>query len=74
LVMTSKEYMHNITVVEPRWLVEVAPTFFKVADANNISRRKRKERLEPLYNKFEKPNEWRISRVRKPKRSKQTFG
>ncbi|KAJ1771785.1 DEAH-box ATP-dependent RNA helicase prp22 [Coemansia sp. RSA 1843] len=74
LVMTSKEYMHNITVVEPRWLVEVAPTFFKVADANKISRRKRKERLEPLYNKFEKPNEWRVSRVRKPKRSKQTFG
>ncbi|KAJ1902375.1 DEAH-box ATP-dependent RNA helicase prp22 [Coemansia sp. IMI 209127] len=74
LVMTSKEYMHNITVVEPRWLVEVAPTFFKVADANKISRRKRNERLEPLFNKFEKPNEWRVSRVRKPKRSKQTFG
>ncbi|KAJ2370187.1 DEAH-box ATP-dependent RNA helicase prp22 [Coemansia sp. RSA 2610] len=74
LVMTSKEYMHEVTVVEARWLVEVAPTFFKVADANQISRRKRNERLEPLYNKFEKPNEWRISRVRKPRRAKQTFG
>ncbi|KAI7826677.1 P-loop containing nucleoside triphosphate hydrolase protein [Kickxella alabastrina] len=63
-----------VTVVEPRWMVEVAPTFFKVADANKISRRKRNERLEPLYNKFEKPNEWRISRVRKPRRNKQTFG
>ncbi|KAJ2657678.1 DEAH-box ATP-dependent RNA helicase prp22 [Coemansia sp. RSA 1200] len=51
LVVTSKKYMHNITVVEPRWLVEVAPTFFKVADANNISRQKCKERLEPLHNK-----------------------
>ncbi|KAJ2156685.1 DEAH-box ATP-dependent RNA helicase prp22 [Coemansia sp. RSA 552] len=74
LVMTSKEYMREVTVVDARWLVEVAPTFFKVADANHISRRKRNERLEPLYNKFEKPNEWRISRVRKPRRSKQTFG
>ncbi|KAJ1895108.1 DEAH-box ATP-dependent RNA helicase prp22 [Kickxella alabastrina] len=74
LVMTSKEYMREVTVVEPRWMVEVAPTFFKVADANKISRRKRNERLEPLYNKFEKPNEWRISRVRKPRRNKQTFG
>ncbi|KAJ2851034.1 DEAH-box ATP-dependent RNA helicase prp22 [Coemansia brasiliensis] len=74
LVMTSKEYMHEVTVVEARWLVEVAPTFFKIADANQISRRKRNERLEPLYNKFEKPNEWRISRVRKPRRAKQTFG
>ncbi|KAJ2077558.1 DEAH-box ATP-dependent RNA helicase prp22 [Coemansia sp. RSA 988] len=74
LVMTSKEYMREVTVVEARWLVEVAPTFFRVADATRISRRKRNERLEPLYNKFEKPNEWRISRVRKPRRSKQTFG
>ncbi|KAJ2731610.1 DEAH-box ATP-dependent RNA helicase prp22 [Coemansia sp. BCRC 34962] len=74
LVMTSKEYMHEVTVVEAKWLVEVAPTFFKVADANKISRRKRNERLEPLYNKFEKPNEWRISRVRKPQKGKQTFG
>ncbi|KAJ2034500.1 DEAH-box ATP-dependent RNA helicase prp22, partial [Coemansia sp. S2] len=74
LVMTSKEYMREVTVVEAKWLVEVAPTFFKVADANKISRRKRNERLEPLYNKFEKPNEWRISRVRKPQKGKQTFG
>ncbi|KAJ1643873.1 DEAH-box ATP-dependent RNA helicase prp22 [Coemansia erecta] len=74
LVMTSKEYMREATVVEPRWLVEVAPTFFKVADASRISRRKRNERLEPLYSKHEKPNEWRVSRVRKPRRAKQTFG
>ncbi|KAJ2697913.1 DEAH-box ATP-dependent RNA helicase prp22 [Coemansia sp. IMI 209128] len=74
VIMTSKEYMHDVTVVEAKWLVEVAPTFFKVADANKISRRKRNERLEPLYNKFEKPNEWRISRVRKPQKGKQTFG
>lgn len=74
LVMTSKEYMREATVVDPKWLVEVAPTFFKVADANKISKRKRNERIEPLYNKFEKPNEWRISRVRKPQRAKQTFG
>ncbi|KAJ2859454.1 DEAH-box ATP-dependent RNA helicase prp22 [Coemansia aciculifera] len=74
LIMTSKEYMREVTVVEAKWLVEVAPTFFKVADANKISRRKRNERLEPLYNKFEKPNEWRISRVRKPQKGKQTFG
>ncbi|KAJ1726586.1 DEAH-box ATP-dependent RNA helicase prp22, partial [Coemansia biformis] len=48
LVMTTKEYMREVTVVEARWLVEVAPTFFQVADATRISRRKRNERLEPL--------------------------
>ncbi|KAJ1720480.1 DEAH-box ATP-dependent RNA helicase prp22 [Coemansia erecta] len=75
LVMTSKEYMREATVVEPRWLVEVAPTFFKVADANKISRRKRNEQLQPLLNKYEGPNDWRLSRNQKrPKRAKQTFG
>ncbi|KAJ2715721.1 DEAH-box ATP-dependent RNA helicase prp22 [Coemansia spiralis] len=74
LVMTTKEYMREVTVVEARWLVEVAPTFFQVADATRISRRKRNERLEPLLSKFEKPNDWRISRVRQVRRPKQTFG
>jgi hypothetical protein len=31
--------------------VEVAPQFFKVADANKISKRKRQEKIEPLFNK-----------------------
>ncbi|KAK3664051.1 DEAH-box ATP-dependent RNA helicase prp22 [Elasticomyces elasticus] len=31
LVETTREYMHNVTSIEPKWLVEAAPTFFKVA-------------------------------------------
>ncbi|KAJ1974777.1 DEAH-box ATP-dependent RNA helicase prp22 [Dimargaris verticillata] len=73
LVLTTKEYMREVTAVEPKWLVEVAPRFFRVADANKISRRKRQERIEPLYNKYELPNEWRLSRVKRNVHSKQTF-
>ncbi|KAJ3112717.1 DEAH-box ATP-dependent RNA helicase prp22 [Phlyctochytrium bullatum] len=73
LVMTTKEYMREVISIEPKWLVEAAPNFFKVADANKISKRKRQEKLEPLYNKFEKPNEWRISRVQRGHRISQTF-
>lgn len=62
LVQTSKEYMREVTVIEPAWLVEFAPKFFKMADPNALSQRKRKEKLEPLYNKYRDPNEWRISR------------
>ncbi|KAI2606858.1 P-loop containing nucleoside triphosphate hydrolase protein [Hypoxylon fragiforme] len=29
LVLTSKEYMHCTTSIEPKWLVSAAPTFFK---------------------------------------------
>ncbi|KAF9225565.1 P-loop containing nucleoside triphosphate hydrolase protein [Gyrodon lividus] len=74
LVLTTREYCHNVTTIEPKWLVEVAPQFFQVADANKISKRKRQEKIEPLYNKYEKPDEWRLSKVKRSARSSQTFG
>ncbi|KAG9119199.1 DEAH-box ATP-dependent RNA helicase prp22 [Ceratobasidium sp. 392] len=45
-----------------------------VADANKISKRKKQEKIEPLYNKYEKPDEWRLSKVKRSARSSQTFG
>jgi ATP-dependent RNA helicase DHX8/PRP22 len=51
LLLTTREYCHTVTAIEPKWLVEVAPQFFKVADANKISKRKKQEKIEPLYNK-----------------------
>ncbi|KAJ7067803.1 P-loop containing nucleoside triphosphate hydrolase protein [Mycena amicta] len=74
LVLTTREYCHNVTAIEPKWLVDVAPQFFKVADANKISKRKKQERIEPLFNKYEKPDEWRLSKARSSARSSQTFG
>ncbi|KXN88874.1 Pre-mRNA-splicing factor ATP-dependent RNA helicase prp22 [Leucoagaricus sp. SymC.cos] len=74
LILTTREYCHNVTVIEPKWLVEFAPQFFRVADANKISKRKKQEKIEPLYNKYEKPDEWRLSKVRRSARSSQTFG
>ncbi|EKM84038.1 hypothetical protein AGABI1DRAFT_110634 [Agaricus bisporus var. burnettii JB137-S8] len=74
LILTTREYCHNVTVIEPKWLVEFAPQCFKVADANKISKRKKQETIEPLFNKYEKPDEWRLSKVRRSARSSQTFG
>jgi len=67
--LTTREYCHNVTAVEPKWLVEVAPQFFKVADANKISKRKKQEKIEPLFNKYEKPDEWRLSKIKRSARS-----
>ncbi|KAH9828688.1 P-loop containing nucleoside triphosphate hydrolase protein [Rhodofomes roseus] len=74
LILTTREYCHNVTAIEPKWLVEVAPQFFKVADANKISKRKKQEKIEPLFNKYEKPDEWRLSKMKRSARSSQTFG
>lgn len=51
LILTTREYCHNVTAIEPKWLVEVAPQFFKVADSSKISKRKKQEKIEPLFNK-----------------------
>ena len=62
LVMTSKEYMHECLAVEPKWLTELAPRFFRFADPQKMSKRKRREKIEPLYDRFNPPNEWKLSK------------
>lgn len=63
LVMTTKEYMRNIMVIEPKWLVELAPTFYKRSDPTKLSKSKRAEKIEPLFNPHEKNKDaWRLSK------------
>ncbi|XP_070707683.1 ATP-dependent RNA helicase DHX8-like [Pempheris klunzingeri] len=63
LVLTTKEYMREVTTIDPRWLVEFAPAFYRVGDPTRLSKQKRQQKLEPLYNRYEEPNAWRISRA-----------
>ena len=64
LVQTSKEYMREVCTVDPKWLTEVAPNFYKQSDGRQLSKVKKEEKLEPLFNKYEDPNAWRPSRRR----------
>lgn len=64
LVMTTKEYMRECTLIDPKWLTELAPRFFKQADPTKLSKRKRNERIEPLYDRYHEPNAWRLSKRR----------
>ncbi|TVU09025.1 hypothetical protein EJB05_42464, partial [Eragrostis curvula] len=64
IVMTMKEYMREVTAVNPRWLVELAPRFYRSVDLTKISKRKRQERIEPLYDRHSEPNSWRLSKRR----------
>lgn len=65
LVLTTKEYMHCTTGIEPKWLVSAAPTFFKVAATDKLSKRKKAERIQPLHNKFAGEDDWRLSAQRR---------
>ncbi|KAK5098387.1 DEAH-box ATP-dependent RNA helicase prp22 [Lithohypha guttulata] len=68
LVLTTKEYMHCATVIEPKWLVEAAPTFFRVAPTDKLSKRKKAERIQPLHNKFAGEDDWRLSAQKRQSR------
>ncbi len=66
VVQTTKEYMREVTAIDPRWLVEFAPAFFKMSDPTKLSNFKKNQRIEPLHNKYEEHKDaWRISRTRK---------
>ncbi|TKR87876.1 hypothetical protein L596_012209 [Steinernema carpocapsae] len=65
LVMTTKEYMRDVTLIDPKWLVEFAPSFFKMGDSTKLSAFKKNQKIDPLFNKFEDPNAWRITRLKK---------
>ncbi|KAK4562174.1 hypothetical protein RGQ29_004872 [Quercus rubra] len=62
--MTTKEYMREVMVIDPKWLVEMVPRFFKVADSTKLSKRKQEERIEPLYDRHDEPNSWHLSKRR----------
>lgn len=62
LVMTTKEYMREVMAIDPRWLVELAPKFYKPSDPKILGKRKKAEKIQPLFDKYRDPNEWRLSR------------
>jgi len=64
LVLTTKEYMREVLMIEPKWLVEFAPKFYRVSDPTKLSKRKRQEKVEPLFDKYREPNAWRLSKRR----------
>lgn len=73
LVLTTKEYMREVTAIDAKWLVEFAPKFFKFGDPTKLSKTKKQQKIEPLYNKYEDPNSWRISRAFRKFHVKVTF-
>eukprot|EP01105_Mastigella_eilhardi_P000181 TRINITY_DN101_c0_g3_i1.p1 TRINITY_DN101_c0_g3~~TRINITY_DN101_c0_g3_i1.p1 ORF type:complete len:1235 (-),score=354.36 TRINITY_DN101_c0_g3_i1:95-3310(-) len=64
LVLTTKEYMREVLAIDPRWLVELAPNYFKSSDPSKMTKRKRQEKLEPLWDRYRDPNAWRLSKRR----------
>ncbi|AET37505.1 DEAH-box ATP-dependent RNA helicase PRP22 Ecym_1263 [Eremothecium cymbalariae DBVPG len=66
LVLTTREYMSQVTVIDPHWLTDSAPHFYKPVDPGSDTRKKTK--IVPLHNKFSKDQDsWRLSSIRQSK-------
>uniref|UniRef100_A0A7S3JRX4 RNA helicase n=1 Tax=Aureoumbra lagunensis TaxID=44058 RepID=A0A7S3JRX4_9STRA len=64
LVLTSKEYMHHILAIDPKWLIELAPRFYKKAKQGELAQSRLREKIEPLHDRFNPPGSWRLSKRR----------
>jgi ATP-dependent RNA helicase DHX8/PRP22 len=62
LVLTTKEYMRNVLVIDPKWLFELAPKFYKQGDPRVLTQAKKREKIQPLHDPFNPPDSWRLSR------------
>ena len=65
IVLTAKEYMRQVMSIDPRWLVELAPGFFSIPKAGQLTREQAAMRLDPTLRMGEEGNSWRISKLRK---------
>ncbi|ODV92946.1 hypothetical protein CANCADRAFT_43522 [Tortispora caseinolytica NRRL Y-17796] len=63
LMYTTKEYMHHTTSIEPKWLLEAAPHFFKAGDGTTVSKFKKSQKLQPLFSRINsEKGDWRAPR------------
>ena len=54
----------QVIAIDAKWLPDIAPRFFKKTDANKVSRHRANMKVEPLHDKYNDANAWRLSRRR----------
>ncbi|EZG82239.1 putative ATP-dependent RNA helicase [Gregarina niphandrodes] len=64
LMLTTKEYIKDCCVINPKWLTAIAPHLFEETNPNKLTAKKLKDKIQPLANRHEDPNAWRLSRRR----------
>ncbi|ORC85188.1 pre-mRNA splicing factor ATP-dependent RNA helicase [Trypanosoma theileri] len=67
LQLTNREYMRELLVIEPQWLVELAPAFYTRPRKGKLTKEQKAERLNPILRGWESGNSWRISKQRRRK-------
>ncbi|KAI3649202.1 hypothetical protein MP228_007056 [Amoeboaphelidium protococcarum] len=74
LVLTTKEYMREVSLVDPKWLIELAPNYYKTLSGHELGRKRKGDKIEPLHKKFEDKDAWRLSSITFSYRNGRGFG
>jgi len=45
LVLTTKEFMRSIIDIDPKWLLEIAPHYYKASDVLDEDQEKKEKKL-----------------------------
>lgn len=62
VLLTTKEYMQCVSVIDGKWLLELAPRFFSKGDPTKPSKFKQSKKITPLYDRFAKDQDaWRLT-------------
>lgn len=62
LLLTTKEYMHCVSIIDPKWLIQLAPRFFQASDPNNPNEHRKKQKIVPLFNRYaDSQDSWRLT-------------
>lgn len=67
LRVTNREYMTELLVIEPQWLVELAPAFYSRPKGRR-TKAQEAERFIPLLKAWETGSSWRISKLKRQRK------
>ena len=52
----------SLVAIDPKWLIELAPKFYKQASGKTLSKEKKQEKLKPVFFIPSRDDTWRMSK------------
>jgi ATP-dependent RNA helicase DHX8/PRP22 len=68
LQLTNREYMREVTSIDAKWLLELAPTYYTAPKEGRLTREQMAQRLAPILRSWETGSSWRVSRQKKQRK------
>ena len=52
----------SLVAIDPKWLIELAPKFYKQSSGKTLSKEKKQEKLKPVFFIPSRDDTWRMSK------------